>query len=136
MLAEGESPASLARCLRLYLEEPGYHAGCARRAGEYGAQMSWRAVGARYAALFHDLAGTSRLVARAAVGPAGLPGSGGEVGGGLWTAPRSPHAWHRHGSASTPSVRSSAASMAKNSSELAATYIMSPGSHMIRPPKR
>jgi glycosyltransferase involved in cell wall biosynthesis len=65
LLAECESPASLARCLRLYLEEPEYRARCAQRAGEYGAQMQWHVVGARYADLFHSLASSAQLYTQA-----------------------------------------------------------------------
>jgi len=52
LLADFDSPPSLARCILRFLEQPNIRAECERRALAYGRMMQWPAVGRRYADLF------------------------------------------------------------------------------------
>lgn len=56
LLAEFNSPESIARCLRLYLDEPMFMRATRERARAYGRAMSWPRVGSRYAELLERVA--------------------------------------------------------------------------------
>lgn len=49
LLAEFESPESIARCVLLYLDNPQFRAQTQERALEYGRMMAWPSVGVQYA---------------------------------------------------------------------------------------
>ena len=77
LLADFNSPPSLARCILQFLEQPGIRAECERRALAYGRTMQWPTVGRRYADLFTrviNAAGGDRR-ARTVTPVEGLPGS-------------------------------------------------------------
>jgi glycosyltransferase involved in cell wall biosynthesis len=56
LLAEFDDPASIACCITLYLADPGYRCVTVERALAYVQKMTWPRVGARYAALFRQVA--------------------------------------------------------------------------------
>jgi glycosyltransferase involved in cell wall biosynthesis len=56
LLAEFDSPESIARCVSLYLDDPRFCQSTRERALEYGREMAWPRVGERYAALFQRIA--------------------------------------------------------------------------------
>ncbi|MDB5077358.1 MAG: glycosyl transferase group 1 [Chloroflexi bacterium] len=56
LLAEFDSPDSIARSVSLYLDDPSFRAKTEERALEYGKQMSWPNVGQQYAELFREVA--------------------------------------------------------------------------------
>jgi glycosyltransferase involved in cell wall biosynthesis len=59
VLAEFQDPKSFARCVSMLLENRALREHCENSAFEYGRQMSWETVGARYADLFHTVSGTA-----------------------------------------------------------------------------
>jgi glycosyltransferase involved in cell wall biosynthesis len=61
MLAEFENPKSLARCIRLLLEEPALREHCESSALAYGRPMGWNTVGRQYAELFRAVAGQAEF---------------------------------------------------------------------------
>ncbi|HVC83057.1 MAG TPA: glycosyltransferase family 4 protein [Chloroflexota bacterium] len=77
LLADFNSPPSLARCILQFLEEPNVRAECERKALAYGRKMQWPAVGRRYADLFtRVIEATGREKrARELASPAVLAGS-------------------------------------------------------------
>ena len=56
LLAEFENPASIARCVNLYLENPAFRAETQERTLEYGRKMAWPVVGRQYAEVFRRVA--------------------------------------------------------------------------------
>ena len=56
LLAEFDSPESIARCVNLYLDDPVFRHKTEERAVAYGRAMTWARVGTRYAALFRAVA--------------------------------------------------------------------------------
>jgi glycosyltransferase involved in cell wall biosynthesis len=56
LLAEFDSPESIARCITLYLDDPTFRAKTEARALAYGREMAWPRVGNRYADLFRRVA--------------------------------------------------------------------------------
>jgi len=56
LLAEFDSPKSIARCVNLYLDDPVFRSHTEERAVAYGRAMTWAHVGTRYAALFRAVA--------------------------------------------------------------------------------
>jgi len=56
LLAEFDSPESIARCVNLYLDDPVFRSNTEERALTYGQEMAWTRVGERYAALFRRVA--------------------------------------------------------------------------------
>ncbi len=56
LLAEFDSPESIARCVNLYLDDPVFRSHTEERAVAYGRAMTWAHVGTRYAALFRAVA--------------------------------------------------------------------------------
>ena len=56
LLAEFDSPESIARCVNLYLDDPVFRGNTEERALTYGREMAWSRVGERYAALLHRVA--------------------------------------------------------------------------------
>ncbi|MDB5076258.1 MAG: glycosyl transferase group 1 [Chloroflexi bacterium] len=57
LLAEFENPRSLARCIRLLLEEPALREHCENSALAYGRPMGWDSVARSYSDLFYAAAG-------------------------------------------------------------------------------
>jgi glycosyltransferase involved in cell wall biosynthesis len=55
VLAEFQNPRSFARCINMLLENPALREHYEASAFEYGSEMSWVNVGARYADLFHSI---------------------------------------------------------------------------------
>ena len=55
LLAEFDNPASIARCVNLYLDDPTFRHHTEERAFAYGREMAWSRVDARYAALFRQV---------------------------------------------------------------------------------
>jgi glycosyltransferase involved in cell wall biosynthesis len=66
VLAAFQDPQSFAHCGNLFLEQRALLAQGARGAFAYGPQMRWEAVSARYADLFHAVAGTAPAAASVA----------------------------------------------------------------------
>jgi len=60
LLAEFDSPESIARCITLYLDDPALRENTEERALAYGREMAWPRVGERYADLFRQVAHPSR----------------------------------------------------------------------------
>jgi glycosyltransferase involved in cell wall biosynthesis len=60
LLAEFESPESIARCVLLYLDNPEYRAQTQERALEYGRMMAWPQVGQQYIEVFQRAAEAKR----------------------------------------------------------------------------
>jgi glycosyltransferase involved in cell wall biosynthesis len=56
LLAEFDSPESIARCITLYLDDPAFREKTEARALAYGREMAWPRVGKRYADLFQRVA--------------------------------------------------------------------------------
>jgi polysaccharide biosynthesis protein PslF len=56
LLAEFESPESIARCMLLYLDNPTFRAETQERALEYGRMMAWPQVGQQYIDVFQRTA--------------------------------------------------------------------------------
>jgi glycosyltransferase involved in cell wall biosynthesis len=56
LLAEFDSPESIARCITLYLDDPAFREKTEARALAYGREMDWPRVGQRYADLFRQVA--------------------------------------------------------------------------------
>jgi glycosyltransferase involved in cell wall biosynthesis len=56
LLAEFDNPASIARCVNLYLDDAVFRHNTEERALAYGQEMAWSRVGERYAALFRRVA--------------------------------------------------------------------------------
>jgi glycosyltransferase involved in cell wall biosynthesis len=61
VLAEFESPESIARCVLLYLDNPGYRAQTEARALEYGRMMAWPQVAQHYVEVFQRAAQKSSV---------------------------------------------------------------------------
>ena len=77
VLAEFQDPKSFARCINLLLENGAMREQCESSAFEYGRAMSWSTVGARYAELFHTIAGATSPAYRASEVDAARFGSSG-----------------------------------------------------------
>jgi glycosyltransferase involved in cell wall biosynthesis len=60
LLAEFESPESIARCVLLYLDNPEFRAQTQERALEYGRMMAWPQVGQQYIEVFQRAAEAKR----------------------------------------------------------------------------
>ncbi len=60
LLAEFESPESIARCVLLYLDQPAFRAQTEARALEYGQMMAWPRVGQEYIDVFQRAAEKKR----------------------------------------------------------------------------
>ena len=56
LLADFDNPESIAHCVTLYLDDPGFRHATEARALAYGQEMAWPRVGERYAALFRHVA--------------------------------------------------------------------------------
>lgn len=61
LMAEFQNPRSFARCITMLLENPALREQCEKSSYDYGKEMSWANVGARYADLFRTIAGLSDL---------------------------------------------------------------------------
>jgi glycosyltransferase involved in cell wall biosynthesis len=59
LLADFDCPESIARCVTLYLDDPGFRCATEARALAYGREMAWPRVGERYAALFRQVMAAS-----------------------------------------------------------------------------
>lgn len=80
LLAEFDSPESIARCVLLYLDDPKFRADVQARATAYGHAMAWPRVGERYAAMLERIAAGQReppFTTTAALATNGANGSGG-----------------------------------------------------------
>ncbi|HEY7983579.1 MAG TPA: glycosyltransferase family 4 protein [Ktedonobacterales bacterium] len=60
LLAEFDSPESIARCVLLYLDDPKFRADVQARATAYGHAMAWPRVGARYAEMLERITAGQR----------------------------------------------------------------------------
>jgi glycosyltransferase involved in cell wall biosynthesis len=60
LLAEFDSPESIARCVQLYLDDPKFREDTKARATAYGRAMAWPRVGARYAEMLQRIADGQR----------------------------------------------------------------------------
>jgi glycosyltransferase involved in cell wall biosynthesis len=55
LLAQFDTPDSIARCILLYLDDPTFRRNTEERALAYGQEMAWSRVGERYAELIHRI---------------------------------------------------------------------------------